>query len=221
MRVKLSKPWSVCIVHHQIITMQVEGCCSSSPTEPKPADMSGYFCRKIKISAVRMGLVVFYSFLRGPRHLTLLCILTYQWNVCVLLPCPHYFKQVWLYRHETIWEYLYWLYTLSWVFIRACWTSVFPLRLNLPVIVKSITTENSSFVSWKLKVRVLHKKALKGVLMFWRTLWSSPRAAIRSSALAWCGQHSQDTFSLASPTPTLLEETLNWNDLPVAAGSGV
>lgn len=146
--------------------MQVEGCFSSSPSEPKPADMSGYFCRKIKASAERMGLVVFYSFLRGPRRLTLLCILTYQWNVCVLLPCPHYFKQVWLYRHETIWEYLYWLYTLSWVFIRACWTSVFPLRLNLPVIVNESQQGTRALLAESWKFEYFIRRHLRGSWCF-------------------------------------------------------
>lgn len=68
---------------------------------------------------------------------------------------------------------------------------------------------------------MLHKKALKGVC---RCLEEPPELSKSSDALLsvsapWSAQ--SDTFALASSTLTLLEETLNWNDLPVAAGSGV
>lgn len=69
---------------------------------------------------------------------------------------------------------------------------------------------------------MLHKKALKGVADVLKNPRSSPRAAthaLLSVSATWSAQ--SDTFALASSTLTLLEETLNWNDLPVAAGSGV
>lgn len=46
-------------------------------------------------------------------------------------PHIHYFKQSRLCTEMRTYEKtLYWLYTLSWIFIRACWTSVFPWHLR-------------------------------------------------------------------------------------------
>lgn len=52
--------------------------------------------------------------------------INYQWNICVLLP-PTILSSL---GSVQTWEhkYLYQLYTLSWIFISACWTSVFPLH---------------------------------------------------------------------------------------------
>lgn len=81
----------------------------------------------------------FYDFPRWPspaQHLTLLCNLTTR-ETFVLLPPPlhpHYFKQS---RICTDIITRSWLYTLSWIFPSACWTSLFPLHslcvLKLPV----------------------------------------------------------------------------------------
>lgn len=67
----------------------------------------------------------FYDFLlrppSPPSSTSLCCAYITSETFVSCCPAPHYFTQD-LYRHK----YLYQLYTLSWIFISACWTSVFP-----------------------------------------------------------------------------------------------